>query len=227
MDLQAARCPSCSGEIQLDPTKETGFCMHCGSKVLVKEAIQKIRIDSDHLIKNYIKIARSAFERGDYSEAYNYYTKIIEINPDYSWEPYHYRSLAAGYLSISKFLLKNTIQGTTKALSMIASVTEDQRKINYYREKFAKEIFDMLEVLRELNRKNYFTDHDTYVKVCVHLSDCYDYILALIDTVGINNKPKFNDLKLRILKSAHMCLMPCLKGHGINNPSTTVSKYET
>lgn len=45
MPLVSAKCPNCDGEIQLDDSKERGFCLHCGSQVEVKEAVQRVKLE--------------------------------------------------------------------------------------------------------------------------------------------------------------------------------------
>ena len=85
MTFVAARCPQCGGELQLDNEKETGFCMHCGSKIIVQEAIRAVRIDNTHMIQTWMKMGDLAADSGNLPEAYAYYTKIIETQPDNYW----------------------------------------------------------------------------------------------------------------------------------------------
>lgn len=42
MPFVSVKCPSCGGDIQLDDSRESGFCVYCGAKVMYKEAVQKI-----------------------------------------------------------------------------------------------------------------------------------------------------------------------------------------
>jgi DNA-directed RNA polymerase subunit RPC12/RpoP len=203
LELQAARCPSCSGEMQLNPKKETGFCMHCGSKILVKEAIQKIRIDSEHLIKNYLEIAMAAFERGDYSEAYDYYTKILEIDPAHSWEIHHYRGLSAGYLSDkNRLCLKDAVYGTEKALAMVVAETKDLNKLNKYRLQLTEDLYMFYNKIHELPAGTSATPQE-WGAWCSLWNDnalvgleCIDYCLAVLDQTGLENDPKHDDLKV-------------------------------
>ena len=44
MPLVPVKCTSCGGDIQLDDTRETGFCIYCGSKVVFRDAIQKMEL---------------------------------------------------------------------------------------------------------------------------------------------------------------------------------------
>jgi len=45
MALINLKCPNCNGEIQMDDTKETGFCLYCGNKFMVKDELVKIAIE--------------------------------------------------------------------------------------------------------------------------------------------------------------------------------------
>jgi len=40
MKFVAGICPQCGGEIQLDPDKESGYCMHCGVRIYTKDVLQ-------------------------------------------------------------------------------------------------------------------------------------------------------------------------------------------
>lgn len=41
MALIQLRCPNCNGSIQMDDTKEAGFCMYCGSKFMVQDEARR------------------------------------------------------------------------------------------------------------------------------------------------------------------------------------------
>lgn len=45
MALIGLKCPNCNGEIQMDDTKENGFCMYCGSNFHVKDEVQRIQVE--------------------------------------------------------------------------------------------------------------------------------------------------------------------------------------
>lgn len=40
MPIIAAKCPGCNGDIQLDDAQKTGFCMYCGTRVIVQDIIE-------------------------------------------------------------------------------------------------------------------------------------------------------------------------------------------
>lgn len=98
MPFVTARCPQCGGELQLDDGKVTAFCMHCGTKIIVQEAINAVRIDNSHLIDNWIQMGDMAIEGGNFSEAYSYFTKVIESQPD-NWFALYKKSKAAAWQS--------------------------------------------------------------------------------------------------------------------------------
>jgi len=98
MPFVTARCPQCGGELKLDDEKATAFCMHCGTKIIVQEAINAVRIDNTHMIENWMKLGEMAIEGGNYSEAYDFFTKIVEVQPD-NWFAIYKRSKAAGWQS--------------------------------------------------------------------------------------------------------------------------------
>lgn len=81
MELVSAKCTSCGGEIQIDKDREMGFCMHCGSKVIIQEAISNIRIDQSHMLENYQTLLNSAYEGENFVQVEEYCNKILEINP--------------------------------------------------------------------------------------------------------------------------------------------------
>jgi DNA-directed RNA polymerase subunit RPC12/RpoP len=98
MSFVAAKCPQCGGDLQLDPEKETGFCMHCGSKIIVQEAIRIVRVDNSHMVDTWMKMGKSALEARNFNEAYGYFTKVVEILPE-NYLAILFKSQAAGLLS--------------------------------------------------------------------------------------------------------------------------------
>ena len=98
MTFVAAKCPQCGGDLQLDPEKETGFCMHCGSKIVVRDAIKAVCIDNSHMVDTWMEMGDLAAESGNNKEAYDYYTKVVEAQPN-NWRAIFKRGKAAGWQS--------------------------------------------------------------------------------------------------------------------------------
>jgi DNA-directed RNA polymerase subunit RPC12/RpoP len=77
MKFEAAKCPNCGGELQLPRDKVSAKCLYCGSDIVVREAIQGAAVAN---VGNLLKLADAASSAGNYEEAYNYYTKVLEFD---------------------------------------------------------------------------------------------------------------------------------------------------
>src|SRR5579871_470226 len=94
MNFVTAKCPQCSGALQLPDDREVVKCMYCGVDVVVQQAIQFVSPNS----KNFMELAKSAAAAANYSEAYAYYTRVLEIEPRNA-EAWIGNGVAAGWLS--------------------------------------------------------------------------------------------------------------------------------
>jgi len=88
MPFVSAVCPSCGGEIQLDDSKESGFCLHCGSKIVRDEAVVRVKVEHSGNVKLDSGGADSALVEYGYSimelkpsKAKEYFEKALSINP--------------------------------------------------------------------------------------------------------------------------------------------------
>ncbi|QSX05085.1 hypothetical protein JYG23_10340 [Sedimentibacter sp. zth1] len=135
MAIVSAKCPNCGGEIQLDDAKEVGFCMFCGAKVMVEDATQKvevsgsIKLDNSDKLKNCLNLANRAFLSVNYVEAYNYYTKVLEMNSE-DYHAIYRKALCAGYLSnLQNPRTNELINGFKKAFNIIGNDVEKKVKM--------------------------------------------------------------------------------------------------
>ena len=88
MPIVSLKCPSCGGEIQLDDSKDFGFCMHCGNKIMTFENVkQTIRYDNSHLVDNWLALGESALKSDDAKRVESYADKVIEVdaNNSFAW----------------------------------------------------------------------------------------------------------------------------------------------
>ena len=89
MAMKAMRCPQCGSDLELDDSKEFGFCSSCGTKIMLHETVQMkhsgavhMKMDNSDQGHNRISLGNRAFESGNYQEAYEYFTKGLEDVPD-------------------------------------------------------------------------------------------------------------------------------------------------
>lgn len=58
MPFVSVKCPSCGGNIQLDDSRESGFCVYCGAKVMYKEVVQKMQLSGEVSVKGVADVER-------------------------------------------------------------------------------------------------------------------------------------------------------------------------
>ena len=94
MTFVAAKCPQCAGALQVPDDRDIVKCMYCGIDVVVRQAIQLVSGNT----KNFVELAKAASAAGNYSEAYDYFTKTLELEPTNA-EAWFGKGTAAGWLS--------------------------------------------------------------------------------------------------------------------------------
>lgn len=89
--MGALVCDICGGKLIIG-TGGVAVCDSCGmeySKDAIKEKVQEIKgivqIDNSNQLANWIRMADNAMEAKNYSEAYSYYTKVMETDPN-NWK---------------------------------------------------------------------------------------------------------------------------------------------
>ncbi len=82
MALISLKCPNCSGDIELDDSREFGFCMYCGSKVVVTKDVNNITIEMS--VKDQrasLKPLAVAYcQKGEFDKAEEMTNTLISIN---------------------------------------------------------------------------------------------------------------------------------------------------
>jgi tetratricopeptide (TPR) repeat protein len=113
MPLEAAVCPFCGGDLRVPDDRKTVKCMYCGKDIIVREAIDKA---IGPKIVNYMTLATTAKKSRNNQEAYDYYNKVLELDPQ-NHEAWYGKGEAAGWLStLNDFRLPEMISGVEKAV---------------------------------------------------------------------------------------------------------------
>ena len=94
MAFVAAVCPQCSGALQLPDDRDVVKCMYCTTDIVVRQAIQLIPGNS----KNFLELAENAVAAANFTEAYGYATRVLEIEPNNS-DAWFIKGQAAGWQS--------------------------------------------------------------------------------------------------------------------------------
>jgi hypothetical protein len=87
--------------------------MYCGTSVITGEAIQQTATGN---ARNWLVLANAAAEAGNHKEAYDYCTRILEVDPKNS-EAWAGKAAAAGWMStLASFRLPEMLAGFQKAI---------------------------------------------------------------------------------------------------------------
>ena len=121
--MAALICDLCGGKLVMG-AGGIATCDSCGmehSADRMKEKVQEIkgtvRVDSTHMIENYLEMANAAFDAGNNAEAESYCNKIIEIDPT-NHKAWFLKGKAAGWQSsLQNSRLPESIIAFTKAVT--------------------------------------------------------------------------------------------------------------
>ena len=173
MAFKAAICPNCGGNLQVPDDRASVKCMYCGTDIIVRQAIQA---GSGVNIDNYLKLAVTANKAGNYQEAYNYYSKVLEydINNPEGWFG---KARAAGWMStFPDFRDSEIISGFQNSLDNI-----DEKKRRALQVQCAAEIHRLSMAYFNLiyeNVTSYGSDDDvwiTYLNRCGSLISLMEF----------------------------------------------------
>lgn len=127
MVLIALKCPNCNGDIQLDDKNEFGFCMYCGSKVLLQEKLrQQVVLDNSNKIEGLLNTADCFYQDGSKNNAYDYAKQAISIDAD---------TARAWYL-----VAKTTTSVSEKkvALRKVINLSDDATMVSECKEEYSR-----------------------------------------------------------------------------------------
>ena len=90
MKLVSAMCPNCGAQLELDEKMEKGFCMYCGSQVLVQDEVQKYKTEiggrvsaEENLSAGELAQNGDTFmEIGNIRQAYEAFSEMSRKYPD-------------------------------------------------------------------------------------------------------------------------------------------------
>ncbi len=103
MGFVKMNCPSCGQPIEMDDSREFGFCNYCGTKIMIDKMIVEhkgsVRIDISENIKNDIQNARRAKEKENWEDTVKYYS-LVEQNDPSNIEAIFYSSYGKAKLSL-------------------------------------------------------------------------------------------------------------------------------
>jgi len=216
--LIAAKCPNCGADIKLDDARETGFCMYCGTTIIIREALQTVKIDNSHMIQNWMNMGLSAYQAGNNQEAYSYFVKVVENDPN-NWQAIFYKGISASWQStMANPRIIEAIQGTTKAKELLtkSDMTQEEKDANIGI--FSIELYKNLKAYFDLWFKFYMDLENPYdakraIDFVFEMKNCFKYAeftFDLIENISFDN-PDLETFKFEMRKfiAASLCYFIC------------------
>lgn len=158
--MKQLTCEMCGST---DLLKQDGVfvCQTCGTKYSVEEAKKMmiegtvnvsgtVKVDNTDKIKNYLEMAKSAYDAGNKGEAESYCNRIIEIEPQ-NPEAWFMKGKAAGWQStLTNIRIEESVQCFSKAIDY----ADDEEK-EAIQKKAADEISELSLALISLTCSNF------------------------------------------------------------------------
>lgn len=83
--MVALKCPACGADIQLDDSREFGFCNFCGTKVMQEKIVVEhqgtVKVDNSEYVEKFLQNARRAYKKQDWEETEKYYNLVEQNDP--------------------------------------------------------------------------------------------------------------------------------------------------
>jgi len=137
-------CPNCGQTMELDESREFGYCQYCGTKVmqdkLVVEHTGSVKIDNKEVVEKFLANARRAKQKEDWEETEKYYN-LVEQNDPTNIEAIFYSSYGKAKTSLVNGDLYKR-QAAFKVLQNCVSIIDDNFDVE--REAEEKEIIEQI-----------------------------------------------------------------------------------
>ncbi len=154
MGFISTNCPGCGSPIELDDTREYGFCQFCGTKIVQDKVIVEhrgeVKIDNSELVEKYLQNAHRALSKHDWEEVEKYYN-LIEQNTFNNMEAAFFSSYGKAMLSLSDSDFHKREQKfdvLTRSMSVISDYYDNTSE---NKEEVLRRINDYIKAMYSLN----------------------------------------------------------------------------
>ena len=147
--MAALVCDICGGKLVMG-SGGIAVCDSCGmehSPDRMKEKVQEIKgtvqVDNSHMIDSWMKMGKSASEAGNHKEAYDYFTKVVELDPQ-NWRAIFEKGKAGAWQStLANLRTADIYQGITMALEIVNSLDMPCDEVIGIKNEFAVALFNI------------------------------------------------------------------------------------
>lgn len=85
MGFVALKCPQCGADIELDDSREFGFCQYCGTKIMQEQQnihlSGSVSVDRGSEVNNLLTRARMLLSQNRQTDATRIYERVLEMDP--------------------------------------------------------------------------------------------------------------------------------------------------
>lgn len=221
--MAALVCDICGGKLVMGPGG-IAVCDSCGmehSPDRMNEKIQEVkgvvRIDNTHMIDNWMKMGASAAQAGNNKEAYEYFTKVIEVDPS-NWRAIFEKGKAGAWQStLANLRISELYQGIKMALEIIEGLALPEEELISIKNEFAVALFNINNAITDLMDENltnlddkYFDIHwdqmwntrQRYITNVAQLEDALTLIADFTDDLSKSNAIEFKKRMCSDLRNA-------------------------
>jgi len=140
-------CPGCGGELMISTKQEKAICNYCGKPFLVMKNSSKTEASAE----NYIRLAKMAQSAQNSKEAYEYFSKALELEAENVIALYGKAQVTGGLSTLEYPRIDEAISYFREAINLCPN---DERSV--LQKKAAMEIAEMCELFALLSFE-YFT----------------------------------------------------------------------
>ena len=179
-----AICPNCGGELRVPEYRKNIKCMYCGYDIIMHETKSNSAQPS---LENWLKLADAA-ESSNPEEAYGYYTKVLEVDPE-NWKAWYGKAKAAGsktreignISSLANPRINEVVNEIRKAIEFCPENEKDKLIDAAYRELFILAIaFDINSYAVYQESEDYNNAFFEYYERWKLIFSIFDYILLIL-----------------------------------------------
>lgn len=135
-------CPQCGANVELDNSREFGFCSYCGTKIMQDKIV--VAIDGISTAENLLERANIFLKNARFREAKEYYNKVLDTNAKCAGA--HWGLLLCKYYSANDEVF---IDNMISARTVITNIAEYKNAVEFASGDEAKRYSDVANRIAE------------------------------------------------------------------------------
>lgn len=175
--MEALQCDICGGKLVMG-SGGIAVCDSCGmeyKKERIQEKVQEIkgtvRIDNSHMINTWMEQGIKAADAGNQEEAYSYFSKVVELEPQ-NWRAVFEKGKAAAWQSSLRNLrISELYQAISLALDIIQQSEMESTAVVEAKNEFAVSLFNVNNAITDIMKNNLDSYSELYLDT--HFDDIF------------------------------------------------------